>query len=107
MERPPAQGKYHEALAAAPRKAAQQRAMYAANKAAVQMRRDNWKEAIQDCSEALEQDAGYVKALLRRAAAYEQIDDLEHCLADYEKVGAQHIHAPRAPKCAARSRRLS
>ena len=81
-----AQGKYHDALQAAPAKAAQQRATYAANKAAVQMKRDNWKEAVRDCSEALELDPGYIKALLRRAAAYERLEDLEHCLADYEKA---------------------
>ena len=71
--------------------------MYAANKAAVQMKRENWKEAIRDCSEALSLDPAYVKALLRRAAGYEKIDDLEHSLQDYEKVGC---------RCAAQAARL-
>ena len=81
------QEKYAEALQRAPETAKQQRAVYAANRAAVQIKQQCWKEAIRDCTDALEMDPEYIKALLRRATAYEALDDLEHTLADYQKVG--------------------
>jgi hypothetical protein len=45
-----------------------------------------WSDAAVDCTSALAIDAGYVKAYMRRASAYEQSDDLERALADYKKV---------------------
>jgi hypothetical protein len=45
-----------------------------------------WSDAAVDCTSALAIDAGYVKAYMRRASAYEQSDDLERALADYQKV---------------------
>ena len=44
---------------------------------------------MQDATAALQLEPGYVKALMRRSAAYEQLDDLEHALADSEKVRAK------------------
>ena len=86
------QEKYAEALQRAPESAKQQRAVYAANRAAVQLKQQCWKEAIRDCSEALELDPEYIKALLRRATAYEALDDLEHTLSDYQKVDTFVLH---------------
>lgn len=41
---------------------------------------------ISDCTAALEQDPKYMKALQRRAKAYEQNGDLTHCLEDISAV---------------------
>ena len=45
-----------------------------------------YKEAIEDCSLAVEADPSYLKALLRRCKAYELVDDLEHAVQDINKV---------------------
>lgn len=42
----------------------------------------------QECSAALELQPAYTKALLRRCAAYEKLDDLEHALLDAQKARA-------------------
>ncbi|GAX78392.1 hypothetical protein CEUSTIGMA_g5834.t1 [Chlamydomonas eustigma] len=43
-------------------------------------------EASSACSEAIELDPSYGKAYMRRAAACEQLDDLDHALTDAKKV---------------------
>jgi tetratricopeptide (TPR) repeat protein len=43
-------------------------------------------EASSACSEAIELDPSYGKAYMRRAAALEQLDDLDHALTDAKKV---------------------
>lgn len=43
-------------------------------------------EAVEDCSAAIKLDPLYVKALVRRAQAYEKMDKLPEALADYKKV---------------------
>ena len=80
------QAKYREALHAAPEAAAKQRAVYFANLAACHLKSKHYEEAVQDSAAALELDQSYVKALMRRSAAYEHLDDLEHALADSQKV---------------------
>ena len=80
------QAKYGEALRGAPEAAAQQRAVYFANLAACHLRSGHYEDAVQDSAAALELDPYYVKALMRRSAAYEHVDDLEHALADSQKV---------------------
>lgn len=54
-----------------------ERAVYFANRAACRLALDRVEEAVSDCSAALEVDGTYVKALLRRAAAYERQGELE------------------------------
>ena len=80
------QAKYGEALRTAPEAAAQQRAVYFANLAACHLKSGHHEDAVQDAACALELEPGYVKALMRRSAAYEHLDDLEHALADSQKV---------------------
>lgn len=41
---------------------------------------------MQDSTAALHLNPFYVKAFMRRSAAYEELDDLEHALTDSEKV---------------------
>ena len=42
--------------------------------------------AIDDCSKAVDLDAGYLKAYLRRAQLYKETEKLDEALADYQKV---------------------
>lgn len=44
------------------------------------------KESIADCTAALELDDTYLKALLRRAKSYMEIEDYEEAVRDYEKA---------------------
>ncbi|CAK0786989.1 hypothetical protein CVIRNUC_010205 [Coccomyxa viridis] len=78
--------KYQEALRVAPEGAKKQRAVYYANLAACHLRTKHFEDAVQDSNAALELEPDYIKALLRRAAAYEELDDLEHALADNTKI---------------------
>ena len=45
-----------------------------------------WGAAASDCTEAVALDDKYVKAYSRRGTAYEEADDLERSLADYNRV---------------------
>lgn len=71
--------------------------MYFANLAACHLKSGHHEDAVADAAAALELDPGYVKALMRRAAAYERLDDLEHALADSQKVAL--CCAPRIGSC--------
>ena len=79
------QAKYGEALETAP-PASKERAIYHSNRAACLLRLDRFAEAVTDCTQALDLDPGSCKALMRRAAAYESLDDLEHALLDLQQV---------------------
>ncbi|EIE22825.1 TPR protein [Coccomyxa subellipsoidea C-169] len=78
--------KYEEALQKAPEASTKQRAVYYANLAACHLKCRQFEDAVQDSTAALELDPDYVKALMRRSAAYEELDDMEHSLADSQKV---------------------
>lgn len=39
-----------------------------------------WTEVVQDCSQAVELNPRYVKALFRRAKALEKLDNKKECL---------------------------
>ena len=80
------QALYGEALEALPEAAAAQRATVHANAAAAHLKLAQWAEAAKAASAALEAVPGHEKALLRRAAAFEELADLERALADYEAV---------------------
>lgn len=56
------------------------------------------QEAISDCTAALKLDDKYLKALLRRAKCYSDLNKLEEAVIDYEKAfriersrGEKHI----------------
>lgn len=78
--------RYAAALDAAPEAAAAQRAVYHGNRAAAYLKLEQWTEAAQECSAALELEPGYIKVLLRRCTAYEKLEDLERALMDAQKV---------------------
>lgn len=39
-----------------------------------------------DCTKSLEHNPVYMKALIRRAALYEELDKLDEALEDYKKI---------------------
>ena len=62
------------------------RAVFYSNRAACCMAQEEYRDAIEDCSMALDADPSYLKALLRRCKAFEMADDLEHAVQDIDKV---------------------
>ncbi|KAK3912798.1 Tetratricopeptide repeat protein 1 [Frankliniella fusca] len=56
------------------------------NRAAAKMKLGLSKSAIEDCSEALELDPTFVRALWRRAQLYESADKLDEALEDCKKI---------------------
>ncbi|CAI5742761.1 unnamed protein product [Hyaloperonospora brassicae] len=62
------------------------RAVYFSNRAACLLRIGRTEESIDDCTQAVTLSPTYVKALLRRAEAFEKMDKLEEALADYDAV---------------------
>ena len=47
---------------------------------------EKYEAAVQSCSKSIEFDPDYVKAFVRRAESYKQIDKLEEALQDYQKI---------------------
>lgn len=84
---------YNEALAAAPR-GSQESAVYHANSAACHLALKQYQECVRSCNAALEVDATYQKAILRRMAAFEALDQLDSALRD-----AQQVRDPSARLC--------
>lgn len=56
------------------------------NRATVLCRLTKTKEAVEDCTAALNLDTNYLKALLRRAKCYMDLGEYEDAVRDYEKV---------------------
>ncbi|XP_061658435.1 tetratricopeptide repeat protein 1 [Syngnathoides biaculeatus] len=81
-----AEQSYTQALRLCPRSFGQERAVLFSNRAAARLHMERKDDGIADCSRALELNPDYVKALLRRAELYEQTEQLEKALDDYQKV---------------------
>ncbi|XP_064603101.1 tetratricopeptide repeat protein 1-like [Liolophura sinensis] len=87
------EGEYAEAIKAygkglqlCPPSFAKDRSIMYSNRAACHMRSENFEEAIEDSTKALELNPNYMKALLRRAELYEKTEKLDEALADYTQV---------------------
>lgn len=63
-----------------------EKANYFANRAACNQQVHAYKQVIADCNEALAIDSNHVKALLRRAIAYEGLEKWQAALDDYQLV---------------------
>lgn len=74
--------KYTEAIKACPRNNTQQLSTYYQNRAAAYSRLGKNQNVVDDCTKALEYNKHYIKALSRRAKAYEALDKLEEALDD-------------------------
>ncbi|XP_061818777.1 tetratricopeptide repeat protein 1 [Nerophis lumbriciformis] len=81
-----AEQSYSEALLLCPVCFSQERAVLFSNRAAARLHLDRKEDGIADCSKALELNPEYMKALLRRAELYEQTEQLDKALEDYQKV---------------------
>lgn len=56
------------------------------NRATALSRLTKTREAIEDCSAALDLDENYLKALMRRAKCFMDLGEYEEAVKDYEKV---------------------
>ncbi|XP_042390831.1 tetratricopeptide repeat protein 1-like [Zingiber officinale] len=56
------------------------------NRAACFMKLNRYKDAVTECTKALELDPSYVKALVRRSEAHEKLENYEEAIADLKKV---------------------
>ncbi|EGF82256.1 hypothetical protein BATDEDRAFT_19105 [Batrachochytrium dendrobatidis JAM81] len=61
-------------------------AIFYCNRAAAYSHIENFAKVVEDCTKALELDKKYIKALNRRAAAYESLGHLTDALNDYTVV---------------------
>jgi tetratricopeptide (TPR) repeat protein len=77
---------YTEAIDLAPltRDFDKTRAVFYSNRSACLLELGRNEEAVQDCTRALELDDKYLKAIMRRARAHENLDQLEEALADMD-----------------------
>ncbi|XP_059044839.1 tetratricopeptide repeat protein 1-like [Achroia grisella] len=78
--------KYTEGLKICPLQSTKLRAVLYCNRSASKMKLERYKQAIKDCTKAIELDENYVKAYIRRAQSYEADDKLDESLADYKKI---------------------
>lgn len=76
---------YTSAINTAPEKATE-KSVYLANRAAVDLALEDYKSVVEDCTESLKINPNYVKALQRRAAAFEKLEEEEKALEDFRKV---------------------
>lgn len=76
---------YSDALQIDPNNASTNAKLYF-NRATVSSKLGRLNEAVTDCSSALQLDENYVKALLRRAKCYMDLQQYEDAVHDYEKV---------------------
>ena len=80
---------YNAGLRTCPLMYGDDRSVLYANRAAVRLKFDSKEErenAVLDCGKALDLNPKYLKARLRRAQTYEQLDKLENALEDYQKA---------------------
>jgi len=77
---------YDQALDICPLSFKEDRAILLSNKAAASLKMGQKEKAIEDCTEALELNPNYVKALLRRAQTYEDTDKPHEAMKDFEKI---------------------
>ncbi|XP_069744812.1 mitochondrial import receptor subunit TOM70 isoform X2 [Narcine bancroftii] len=77
---------YTEAIGLCPLDQKQDLSTFFQNRAAAFEQQQKWKEVVQDCSKAVELNPKYIKALYRRAKAYEKLDNKKECLEDVTAV---------------------
>ncbi|XP_011501606.1 PREDICTED: tetratricopeptide repeat protein 1 [Ceratosolen solmsi marchali] len=78
---------YTEGLLTCPLQFTKDRAILFANRAASKAKFIADKNsAITDCTEAIKLDSDYVKAYMRRAQLYKEINKLDEALADYKQI---------------------
>jgi tetratricopeptide (TPR) repeat protein len=69
---------------------ARQRCIYFANRAACHLAREEYEDAVEDCGNAIDLDKGYLKAYMRRATAFEHLEEYDRGLGDVGYI-IEHI----------------
>lgn len=77
---------YTEAISLCPGEQKADLSTFYQNRAAAYEQQMKWTEVVQDCSQAVELNPRYVKALFRRAKALEKLDNKKECLEDVTAV---------------------
>ncbi|XP_038657664.1 mitochondrial import receptor subunit TOM70 [Scyliorhinus canicula] len=77
---------YTEAISLCPLNQKQDLSTFYQNRAAAFEQLQKWNEVAQDCTKAVELNPKYIKALYRRAKAYEKLDNKKECLEDVTAV---------------------
>ncbi|XP_078088990.1 mitochondrial import receptor subunit TOM70 [Mustelus asterias] len=77
---------YTEAIGLCPLNQKQDLSTFYQNRAAAYEQLQKWDEVAQDCTKAVELNPKYIKALYRRAKAYEKLDNKKECLEDVTAV---------------------
>ncbi|XP_067897127.1 mitochondrial import receptor subunit TOM70 [Heterodontus francisci] len=77
---------YTEAIGLCPLNQKQDLSTFYQNRAAAFEQLQKWNEVAQDCTKAVELNPKYIKALYRRAKAYEKLDNKKECLEDVTAV---------------------
>lgn len=77
---------YTEAIGLCPKEQKSDLSTFYQNRAAAFEQQMKWVEVVQDCSQAVELNPRYVKALFRRAKALERLDKKKECLEDVTAV---------------------
>ncbi|KAJ8865900.1 hypothetical protein PR048_033423 [Dryococelus australis] len=78
--------KYTLALRTCPLAFPSDRAALFCNRAACKMKLELHKSGVEDCTEAITLKPDYVKAFIRRAQMYEQLEKLDEALVDYQEL---------------------
>jgi len=77
---------YTEALNVCPLSFKEDRAIFLSNRAIAKLKLDDKDGAVEDCSEAIDHNSNYLKAILRRAQIYEDTDRPHESMKDFERV---------------------
>ena len=77
---------YSQGLSICPEDFSIHRSILFSNRSASLAHQSKVKEAISDCSEALQLNPSYLKAWVRRAMLYEKCDKLDEAFSDFKKV---------------------
>lgn len=77
---------YTKALESCPLKYNKQRSIMLSNRAACHGKEEKYEDVVKDCTKAIDCDPTYIKAINRRAEAYEQLDKLDEALKDHKMI---------------------
>ncbi|XP_057370317.1 tetratricopeptide repeat protein 1-like [Daphnia carinata] len=77
---------YSKALKLCPFSFKVERSILYNNRAAAKAKQGKTESALKDCTKAVDLNPVYIKALLRRAKLYEEVDQLDKALADYKEL---------------------
>jgi len=77
---------YSSALSCTPPEEEALKSALFANKAACYLHLELWEDVVRECDDCLRIDDEYVKALLRRAKAYEMLEKYQEAVGDWKKI---------------------